>query len=490
MKENTIVFGKKKIDSYKENLKKINFNIADKYRDGFYTKANDELRKVESGEMSMDDVFFNPDSPLRNMIILAHLDATDYRTSLKHNPIKEQMIQEADIMNLNELPFKDTIQKMGGKIYSVGGAVRDEFLGKESKDLDILITGIPMDKLEQTLSRFGKVDAVGKSFGILKFKPEGATEDIDVAIPRTEVATGDGGHKGFDVTSDHNLSIEDDLRRRDFTFNAMAKDIDGNLIDPFGGQKDLKDGVIKLVNPEAFSDDPLRMIRAVQFAARFGMNIDVRTKDMIKQNAGRIKEIAGERILEELRKVVDKKGDPLYAADLLRETGLYENIFGTKSPAGMESHWDSDSWNNINTLGEFVFMLLRPITDKPADMFKSRLKGDIPTSKEIMALNRAWLGKTNNVAKNRGIVHNMHTLSPNSLDSNILSVEIKNAAQDLKSGKYPKSLRELAVNGNDLMKLGLKGKEVGDTLKNLLIKVYADKIKNNREDLLSSIDLS
>lgn len=81
----------KKIDVYKENLKDINFEIADKYRDGFYTKANDELRKIESGEMEMDDVFFNPDSPLRNMIILSNSDKTDYRTSLKYNPLKEEM---------------------------------------------------------------------------------------------------------------------------------------------------------------------------------------------------------------------------------------------------------------------------------------------------------------------------------------------------------------------------------------------------------------
>lgn len=405
--------------------------------------------------------------------------------SLKNNKV----IQEANIMNLKELPFKEAIQQMGGKIYSVGGAVRDEFLGKESKDLDILITGIPMDKLQQVLSQFGKVDAVGKSFGILKFKPEGSTEDIDVAIPRTEVATGQGGHKGFDVNTDHNLSIEDDLKRRDFSFNAIAKDIDGNLIDPFGGQKDLANGIIKLVNPEAFSDDPLRMIRAIQFAARFSgdrvFTIEPQTEEMIKKNASRIKEIAGERILEELRKVIDKGGDPLYAADLLRETGLYENIFGSKSPVGKEDWWDHDAWNDIRTLGEFIFMLLHPITDTPAQMYKERLKGDDATAKEIMAYNRAFNEVSENPVINRSVVFNMNKFSPKSLDSKIVPQPIKVAISELRSNTYPISIKELQIDGNDLSSIGLKGKEIGDAIKKTLILVYSDKVKNKKENLLN-----
>src|SRR5690606_8675300 len=144
-----------------------------------------------------------------------------------------------------------------------------------------------------------------------KFKPHGSVEDIDIAIPRTERATGEGGHKGFEVSSDHNLPIEKDLERRDFTINAIAKDINGNVIDPFGGQRDLKEKIIRVVNPQAFSDDPLRMLRAVQFAARFGFPIEPKTEQLIKANAHRIREIAAERILIELEKIV-KKGDVLY----------------------------------------------------------------------------------------------------------------------------------------------------------------------------------
>lgn len=402
--------------------------------------------------------------------------------------IEENMMVEANILTLNDLPFKEDIEGMGGKIYSVGGAVRDEFLGKESKDLDILITGVPFDHLEELLAHYGKVDAVGKSFGIIKFKPHGSIEDIDIAIPRTERATGEGGHKGFEVSSDHNLPIEKDLERRDFTINAIAKDVNGNIIDPFGGQKDLQRKIIRIVNPEAFSDDPLRMLRAVQFAARFGFVIEPNTKQMISANAARIKEIPAERILTELDKIV-KKGDVLYGADLLRETGLYEHIFGSKPSPEFESWWDLDAWDHVRTLGEYVFLLSYPAVDKPAEFYKTNLKGDIPTQKEIAALDIAYSENFDSKVKNRIIAHNMYSMSPASLDSGIVSPHLKNAIQELKSGKYPKGLKELAVNGNDLMQRGLKGKELGDTLKLLLVKVYSDKVENNKEDLLASLSL-
>lgn len=204
---------------------------------------------------------------------------------------------------MNTLPFKAEIEQAGGKIYSVGGAVRDGILNKPSKDLDLLITGLPLDKIEQILTKYGRTDNVGKSFGIIKFNHPKLGE-LDIAIPRTERANGQGGYQGFDVVADHELPIEKDLERRDFTINAMAKDSDGNMIDPYNGQQDLKDKMIRMVNPQAFKDDPLRMIRAVQFAARFGFGIEPQTMEAIKENAARIKEISPERILIEFDKII------------------------------------------------------------------------------------------------------------------------------------------------------------------------------------------
>jgi 2'-5' RNA ligase len=391
-------------------------------------------------------------------------------------------LNEAETTSLEQLPFKQEVEQHGGKIYSVGGAVRDEILGMESKDLDVLITGIPMDELEQILSKYGRVDAVGKSFGILKFRPQDG-EEIDIAIPRTEKPSGEGGHKGFDITSDHALPIEKDLERRDFTINAIAKDIDGNIVDPFGGQEDLKNKTIKVVNPEAFSDDPLRMLRAVQFASRFGFTIEPETLKMIQDNASRIKEIPPERILTEFDKIV-KKGNKLTGAILLDETGLFKEIFG-KSPY---YHFGNTKlpFDKVKTMGEFIYLLLSGVIQNPAEFYRNNLKGDIPTYKEIKALDIAFnSGEATNLIEARSVAHNMYVISPQSLESNILPNVIKITAQELLSGKYPKTINELAINGNDLIQLGLKGKEIGDMQKSLLLKIYTNKIRNNREELLN-----
>jgi len=394
-------------------------------------------------------------------------------------------LNEVNIMQLNDLPFKDEIEQIGGKILSVGGAVRDEFLGKESKDLDILITGVPIDTLAELLTKYGKVDTVGKSFGVIKFKPRGSSEDIDIAIPRKETISGVGGHKGFDVVSNHELSVEDDLSRRDITINAIAKDINGNIIDPYNGREDLKNKIIRAVNPNAFSDDPLRMLRAVQFASRFGFTIEPETMNMIKKTAARIKEITPERILIELEKIV-KKGNPLVGIESLVETGLFREIFGKDIEA---SRIERRDFPGVKTMGEFVFLMTYGVIENPAEFYKINLKGDIDSYNEIRALNMAFNTDLSNEGMPklaaRSIAHNMYLVSPQSLKSPILPEQIETAANDLLSGAYPKTVNELALNGNDLMQAGLKGIAIGNAQKMLLLKIYGDKVKNTRADLLA-----
>jgi tRNA nucleotidyltransferase/poly(A) polymerase/GNAT superfamily N-acetyltransferase len=401
------------------------------------------------------------------------------------NPIftENNIMNEAEIISLQDLPFKKEVEQLGGKIYSVGGAVRDEFLGMQSKDLDVLITGIPMDKLEQILSKYGKVDVVGKSFGILKFKPQGATEQIDIAIPRTEKPTGGGGHKDFYVSSDHVLPIEKDLERRDFTINAIARDVEGNLIDPLGGTEDLKNKIIRVANPKAFSDDPLRMLRAVQFASRFNFTIEPETMKMIQDNADRFKKIAPEKILIEFDKII-KKGNILTGAVLLDETGLFTQIFG--KPQYYDFRDTKQPFDKVKSMAEFIYLLSKGVVERPAEFYKTKLKGNINTFKEIKALELALgEGDINNPVMARSIVHNMYLYSPQALQSQIIPKPLQVAAQELLQGKYPKTINELAVNGDDLMTLGLKDKEIGNMQKSLLLKVYADKVRNNREELLN-----
>jgi tRNA nucleotidyltransferase (CCA-adding enzyme) len=263
----------------------------------------------------------------------------------------------------------------------------------------------------------------------------------------------------------------------------MKDPLTGEIFDPFDGVKDLKDGILKVVDTKLFADDPLRMLRAVQFASRFDFTIEPKTMKLIKDNAPKIKEIAGERMFIELEKIVTK-GDKRVGAQLLKDTGLYENMFGVELD---QSIIDESSFDRVKTMGEFIYLLTRQL-DNPAEVFRTTLKGDIPTVKEIEALTNGFTNGSANNVKNRVVAHNMFMKSPESLKSEILPNKLKKAIVDLDSGLYPKSIKELMVNGNDLMEMGLKGKEIGDALNSALINVYGDKIKNNREELLNFLN--
>jgi tRNA nucleotidyltransferase/poly(A) polymerase len=378
-----------------------------------------------------------------------------------------------EIITIQELPFKGEIEAAGGKIYSVGGAVRDHILRKESKDLDILITGVPLDLLETILAKYGKVDNVGKSFGIIKYNTK-LTGEIDIAIPRTERANGQGGYQGFDVTSDHALPIEKDLERRDFTINALAMDAEGTIIDPYGGLFDLQKKEIKMVNPLAFSDDPLRMLRAVQFASRFKFSIEPYTLHAIAANSDKIREISPERILIEFDKIV-KKGSPIIGAELLCKTGLYEEIFDTES----DLIWLSD-FIQVRTIGEFIFSLLKHTMKDSSEFFKTNLKGDIETYKEIKALE---IGRDFMRGKYRTIFEMYKTYSK-SVDTLIFGELFTTLVQYMREHNLPFSLKDLPVNGNDLMELGFQGKEIGDTLSLIVDRIYAGSTKNERNSIL------
>ncbi len=167
---------------------------------------------------------------------------------------------------------------------------------------------------------------VGRSFGVIKFSPHrdrGAA--VDIALPRTEQSTG-VGHRDFDVDFDPELPVEADLKRRDFTINAMARNLTtGAIIDPYGGQADLKRRVLRQVFPEAFPEDPLRLIRAVQFAARLNFTIEDETWQAMREHAHLIATVSPERVIEELRKLMTAE-KPSQGFRLMRDCGLLEAI--------------------------------------------------------------------------------------------------------------------------------------------------------------------
>ncbi len=220
----------------------------------------------------------------------------------------------------------ETIQSLGGQLYLVGGSVRDGLLGLSVKDADYVVTGIKFSSLKSNLETWAQVNVVGASFGVLKVSSQGST--IDVALPRTERSTGIH-HRDFEVSFDSSLPIQADLARRDFTVNAMALRLSDNvLIDPFGGQSDLEQKILKAVgNPfDRFTEDPLRMLRLARFVAKLGFTVETQTKKATQDLAHLVSSVAAERIQSELLGLLSSQKNLLTALRLLRDTGLLEQI--------------------------------------------------------------------------------------------------------------------------------------------------------------------
>jgi len=201
----------------------------------------------------------------------------------------------------------------GAEIYLVGGAVRDILLERPTKDFDFVVGKVEARELEKFLSGLGEVNLVGKSFGVFKFVPAGFRqgennfEAIDVALPRTEHAGMSGGYKDFEVQSDKDLPLTQDLGRRDFTINALAWDFKNKkLIDEFDGLKDLQDKIIRAIGkPEQrFQEDYTRMLRAIRFSCQLDFAIEAHTLLVINKKAKFISAISKERIQAEMEKIV------------------------------------------------------------------------------------------------------------------------------------------------------------------------------------------
>lgn len=235
------------------------------------------------------------------------------------------------------------VRSAGGRALLVGGCVRDGLLGKECDDFDIECFGISPEKLIKTLSSHYALDLVGASFGIIKLQHY----DVDIALPRRETKLG-LGHRAFETECDPSLSVRDAASRRDFTVNAIYKDpLTEEIIDPWGGVEDLKNRILRHVS-EHFSEDPLRVMRAMQFVARFSFFPAQETIDVCR--AMTPEGLARERLFEEWSKLLLKGVEISRGLRFLRETGWVkyypelQRLIGCKQDP--KWHPEGDVWHH------------------------------------------------------------------------------------------------------------------------------------------------
>ena len=205
-----------------------------------------------------------------------------------------------------------------GRPRLVGGAVRDWLLGGQAKNFDVEVAGVDFESLRSALAPFGPTDVIGRSFGVVKVR--GDSGEHDFSLPRRESKTG-AGHRGFSVEPDPTLSDTDAAARRDFTVNAIALDpFTGEVIDPFDGRADLRARVLRHTGP-AFPEDPLRVLRAFQLAARLDFTVAPETAALCREMAPSFAELPVERVWGEWEKWAVQSVRPSRGLAVLEETG-------------------------------------------------------------------------------------------------------------------------------------------------------------------------
>jgi len=287
------------------------------------------------------------------------------------------------------IKIAEAVERAGGRTFFVGGFVRDKLLGMDNKDVDIEVHGIEPETLLGILETAGEPLTFGKSFGVFALKGE----DIDIAMPRRERAVG-SGHRDFEIDVDPYIGTESAARRRDFTINSLMQDVlSGELIDHFGGREDIAAGVIRHIDPERFAEDPLRVLRAAQFAARFNFTIAPDTIDLCRSID--ISTLSKERVEEELKKALLKADRPSVFFESLRSMDRLRTWFPElEALIGLEQdpvfHPEGDVWTH--TL---------EVLDRAAAM---RGKASDPYRFMLLALTHD-LGKIVTTAEKNGRIH-------------------------------------------------------------------------------------
>ncbi len=443
--------------------------------------------------------------------------------------------------SLATLPFVRALHQHHACVYTVGGSVRDELLGKPGKDVDLLVTGLPQHALIRLLRKYGRVQLTGRAFGVLKFLPRRWDgPPIDIALPRTEISTGIG-HRDFDVTFDHTVPVEIDLGRRDFTINALAIDLtNGQLLDPFGGSQDLGQKLLRQVSDRAFPEDPLRMLRGVQLAARFNLQVEAKTRQAMQAHAASITTVAPERISEELRKLF-LATSPASGFVLMHETGLLPHVLPEIAAlVGMGKHVPDAFCRTMRRLdavqqrqelaycGDLALLLaalfqdcsLSEITQTAPSPEGMAQVAAQQARQRLEALKATMIGARLDLIEAL-ITHSCFTVSALASAAALrhfahhIGPEIALMVFDLRLADrlanrpgcpvddvltlrqrlrhnierhVPGSVKELAINGHDVQRLGIPtGPRLGALLQTLLYEVLDDPSRNTRDHLLARV---
>jgi tRNA nucleotidyltransferase (CCA-adding enzyme) len=438
--------------------------------------------------------------------------------------------------------IEDFVRGLHLDAYLVGGAVRDELLGRESKDADFVVPGVDYGGLRAALEPHGKVEELevaGRRVGA-RLHPRDrklrllAPAGIEFAPPRAERSTGPGRHD-FEIVADPELSIEDDMGRRDFTVNAMARRLEtGEMIDPFGGAADLKKGVLRTVRPRSFAEDPLRLVRGLRLVSQLGLEPDAETLQQMRDESASVALVSGERVgggigadgMGELSKLL-LGAEPARALRLARDTGVLVALLPEFEQA---IGFEQSSERQHLPLDEHIFAVVQAATDSGAplsvrlgalfhDLGKPRSNGKhAERGAELAGAAMRRLRYPTNLRTHVTRLVRAHAFSLEDVDElfarRFLREHGDELAFDLVAHKeadlrgkraqqseldavsrlrdlleqervQPHRLADLAVDGSDLIAIGYgEGPELGAALDALLDVVVDDPELNTRDQLL------
>ena len=359
-------------------------------------------------------------------------------------------------------PIFNTLLAHKIKPIIVGGFVRDSLLGISSKDIDIELYNLnSYEQLQKILQEFGSINSVGKSFGVCKLSFE--KFELDFSFPRKDSKTTEG-HKGFSIKIDAHLDFKTASSRRDFTINAMGFDIQRKeILDPFGGLDDLNKNILRVVDTQKFAQDPLRVLRAMQFCARFNLIVENITLDICKKmiQEKMLTQLPKERIFLEFEKLLTQAKKPSIGIKFLKTIDGFSYFTELNNTSLYQKKLDALDNLQDNQLHIKLLILSYDLSQDALVNFLDKLTNDKRLIKKIITLYkyRDIFLKTTTIDN-----YTLYKIAENVSIKEILSIhiafqekdiynKIKIQAQNL--GIYEKKLKAL-IEGKDLVALGLE----------------------------------